>query len=169
MTRAPPYCGAFSHPRQRCGHEKCPTVPRQQKYNTARKQWQDVKQQAYQTNQGQILFITNKVEQGDVIIKHLPTEQMWIDLNTKPQTGHAFQVDQAKNMSCDMDIPGKTLSPVLPGILAGRPVVHKWCERPGEQRVMPSLKDQPAPRLQECVGNTPYIGGDANKPTRYSR
>jgi hypothetical protein len=30
------------------------------------------------------LFIINKVDQGEVTIKHCPTGQMWTDINTKP-------------------------------------------------------------------------------------
>ena len=32
-------------------------------------------------------FITDKIEQGEVKIEHLPTERMWIDVNTKPKQG----------------------------------------------------------------------------------
>lgn len=40
-------------------------------------------------------FITDKVADGDVVIKHVPTEHMWADMNTKPKQGVGYQTDQA--------------------------------------------------------------------------
>lgn len=36
--------------------------------------------------EAKFFFITDdEVDNGDVILEHLPTEQMWIDVNTKPK------------------------------------------------------------------------------------
>ncbi len=36
-------------------------------------------------------LIKDKVDWEEIIIKHCPTEQMWMDINTKPKQGAAFQ------------------------------------------------------------------------------
>eukprot|EP00804_Cyclotella_cryptica_P030825 CCRYP_015076-RA/>CCRYP_015076-RA protein AED:0.63 eAED:0.44 QI:0/-1/0/1/-1/1/1/0/196 len=48
-------------------------------------------------------FVTDKVAEGDVLIKHTPTETMWADMNTKPKQGRAFRVDRSKMMNCPED------------------------------------------------------------------
>jgi hypothetical protein len=45
-------------------------------------------------------FVTDKVADGDVIIKHTPTETMWADMNTKPKQGRAFRIDRSRMMNC---------------------------------------------------------------------
>lgn len=37
-------------------------------------------------------FIKDKVDQGEVTIKHCPTDQMWTDINTKPGQGLVYCV-----------------------------------------------------------------------------
>ena len=49
-------------------------------------------------------FVTDKVADGDVIIKHTPTETMWADMNTKPKQGRAFRIDRSKMMNCPEDL-----------------------------------------------------------------
>ena len=38
-------------------------------------------------------FVMNKVSDGDVTIKHIPTNKMWADMNTKPKQGSAYRLD----------------------------------------------------------------------------
>jgi hypothetical protein len=37
-------------------------------------------------------FIKDKVDQGEITIKHCPTKQMWTDINMKPKQGLVFRV-----------------------------------------------------------------------------
>eukprot|EP00804_Cyclotella_cryptica_P012544 CCRYP_019916-RA/>CCRYP_019916-RA protein AED:0.26 eAED:0.26 QI:0/-1/0/1/-1/0/1/0/260 len=40
-------------------------------------------------------FVTDKVADGDLVIKHTPTETMWAGMNTKPKRGRPFCGDQS--------------------------------------------------------------------------
>jgi len=55
-------------------------------------------------------FVTVKVAQGDIVIEWLPTDQMWVDVNTKPKTGIGYRRDRAMLMNCPMDIPDETMA-----------------------------------------------------------
>ena len=35
-------------------------------------------------------YIKEKVDDGEIVIEHCPTEQMWMDINTKPKQGKVF-------------------------------------------------------------------------------
>jgi hypothetical protein len=87
---------------------------------------------------GQGFFlIKDKVNQGEVTIKHCPTRQVWTDINTKPKQGLVYRVFRGHVMGIladykDSDYVGKV--PVV------SPVVL----------MLPLTKEQLA--LQECVG-----------------
>eukprot|EP00804_Cyclotella_cryptica_P016675 CCRYP_001993-RA/>CCRYP_001993-RA protein AED:0.60 eAED:0.37 QI:0/-1/0/1/-1/0/1/0/214 len=49
-------------------------------------------------------FVTDKVADGHVLIKHTPTKTMWADMNTKPKQGRAFRVDRSKMMNCPEEL-----------------------------------------------------------------
>eukprot|EP00804_Cyclotella_cryptica_P011844 CCRYP_015374-RA/>CCRYP_015374-RA protein AED:0.32 eAED:0.30 QI:0/0/0/1/1/1/3/0/311 len=53
-------------------------------------------------------FITDKVAEGDIVIKHAPTEEMWADMNTKPKQGRPFRKDWSQMMNCKEDLPAET-------------------------------------------------------------
>ncbi len=48
-------------------------------------------------------FIKDKVDQGEITIKHCPTGQMWTDINTKPKQGLAFGVFRGHVMGIPAD------------------------------------------------------------------
>jgi hypothetical protein len=82
-------------------------------------------------------FIKDKVDQGEITIKHCPTEQMWTDINTKPQQGVVFRVFRGHVMGIpadykDSDYEGKV--PLTQQIML----------------MLPLTKEQLA--SQECVG-----------------
>jgi hypothetical protein len=54
-------------------------------------------------------FITDRIHQGEVVVEYLPTEEMWIDVNTKPKQGYPFRRDRAMLMNCPVDLPDETL------------------------------------------------------------
>ena len=35
-------------------------------------------------------LVKDKIDQGDIMVEHCPTEQMWTDVNTKPKQGMVF-------------------------------------------------------------------------------
>ncbi len=81
-------------------------------------------------------FIKDKVDQGEITIKHCPTEQMWTDINTKTKQGLPFRVFRGHVMDIpadykDSDYKGKI--PLMPVVL-----------------MLPLTKEQLA--SQECVG-----------------
>ena len=41
-------------------------------------------------------FVKDKVDDGEVVIKHMPGEELWADILSKPSTGKRFFVDQSK-------------------------------------------------------------------------
>ena len=58
-------------------------------------------------------FITDRVQHGEVVVEHMPTEQMWIDVNTKPKQGRPFRVDRSAIMGCPIDLPSSIATMVL--------------------------------------------------------
>ena len=44
----------------------------------------------HKTYQGKLFFVKDKINQGNIVIKHCPTKQMWTDINTKPKQGAVF-------------------------------------------------------------------------------
>ena len=50
-------------------------------------------------------FITDKIAQGEIQVKHVPTDEMWIDSNTKPTMGRRYRVDRSHIMGCPVDLP----------------------------------------------------------------
>ena len=82
-------------------------------------------------------FITDKVEQGEAVVEYKPTEEMWIDVNTKPKCGTPYKVDRSKIMNCPIHIPDETLPK--------KPVPTTRSKR--------SVKG-----MQECVGGNGKLG-----------
>ena len=66
-------------------------------------------------------FVKDKVDQGELTIKHCPTEQMWMDINTKPKQGAVFR------LSGDMSwaSPLITMTQILqPGVISDHRIVY---------------------------------------------
>jgi hypothetical protein len=49
------------------------------------------------------IFIKDKVDSGEVTIEHKPTDEMFLDVLTKPKQGKGFRQDRAMLMNCDED------------------------------------------------------------------
>jgi hypothetical protein len=47
-------------------------------------------------------FITDKIEQGDVIVEYKPTDEIWCDVSTKPKEGAGFKKDRAMHQNCPL-------------------------------------------------------------------
>ena len=54
-------------------------------------------------------FITDIIEQGDIVVEWKPTDEMWIDINTKPKMGLPFRKDRAMLMNCPINLPDESL------------------------------------------------------------
>ena len=102
-------------------------------------------------------FIADKVSAGEIAIEHMPTEDVWIDVNTKPNEGRRFRVDRSKIMNCSIDIPDETLN----GRVEGSGVDDEPPMTTGSKgRSAPDHRSAKC-RAQECVGSqTPFCGGN---------
>jgi hypothetical protein len=54
------------------------------------------KDEAYQI---EIFFVKDCVDRGELSIEHMPTDQMWADINTKPLQGKGFRAMLAQLMN----------------------------------------------------------------------
>jgi hypothetical protein len=45
--------------------------------------------------------VKDKIDQGEIIVEHCPTEQMWTDINTKPKQGTVFREFRAQVMGIE--------------------------------------------------------------------
>lgn len=74
-------------------------------------------------------FVTDKVEQGDIVIEHVPKDEMWCNMSTKPIEGICFKTNQSKHMNCPIEVPDEmALKPKTPGVLqkvSSKPLVPK--------------------------------------------
>ena len=48
-------------------------------------------------------YVKDKIDQGEIIVEHCPTEQMWTDINTKPKQGKVFREFRAQIMGIEPD------------------------------------------------------------------
>lgn len=63
-------------------------------------------------------FIKDKVQSGEVTVKHRPMDKMWSDVLTKPKQGAGFHQDRATLMNCDVEYDDeKECSDVLSTLL----------------------------------------------------
>ena len=89
-------------------------------------------------------FITDMIEQGDVVVEWKPTDDMWIDINNKPKMGLPFRKDRAMLMNFPINLPDES----LPG------------QRGSQKSVLTVHRD--TGKLQECVGDPPVSGSRWN-------
>ena len=47
--------------------------------------------------------MSDKVAQGDIEVKHMPTDKMWIDCHTKPKQGRPWRIDRSMLMNIPED------------------------------------------------------------------
>ena len=94
-------------------------------------------------------YIKDKIDQGEIMVKHCPTEQMWSDINTKPKQGVAF---------CEFRVQVMGIEPDYCDVVYAK-LIHVWTpENPvASQGMSPGRPMLPVPRtdgmtLQECVG-----------------
>lgn len=119
-------------------------------------------------------FITDRIEQGDVTVEWLPTDKMWVDINTKPKTGLPYRRDRAMMMNCPIDLPDETIVSRAPPSMKATVQQEGWIARSSDNNKgsdtakTPSVNATKRPvricdakhasRLQECVGSASIYG-----------
>ena len=94
---------------------RCIKIIRAQYYLTTTERCQAVN---VQSTSKPSFFITDRIEHGDMVVEWLPTDKMWVDINTKPKAGAGFRRDRAVMMNFPVELPDETLvSRKLAGIL----------------------------------------------------
>ena len=48
-------------------------------------------------------LVKDKIDQGELSIEYMPTDQMWSDVNTKPKQGRQFRVLRSELMNVPVD------------------------------------------------------------------
>eukprot|EP00956_Cyclotella_meneghiniana_P042119 scaffold248363_cov77-Cyclotella_meneghiniana.AAC.2 len=56
-------------------------------------------------------FVKDKVDSGEVVIKHMPGEELWADVLSKPSTGKRFFVDRSKLQNVAVHWVDESLEP----------------------------------------------------------
>lgn len=57
-------------------------------------------------------FVKDKVDDGEIKSEYLPTEEMWIDMHSKPSQGIRFERDRSKRQNVPVHWPDETISPM---------------------------------------------------------
>jgi hypothetical protein len=95
-------------------------------------------------------FVKDKVDDGEVKIEHLPTEQMWIDMHSKPSQGIRFETDRSVLQNVPVHWPDETLpgSPTTnDASLSPQECVRSHAQKPQrlQQNVAPKKLARPGP------------------------
>ncbi len=80
-------------------------LPGQPERNSLKKKWEIFMQEENGTHEYQILFIKDRVENGEVAIEFCPTKEMVADLFTKPLQGQVFWKFRSMIMNINPAIP----------------------------------------------------------------
>jgi hypothetical protein len=82
-------------------------------------------------------FVKDKVNDGEVKIEHLPTEQMWIDMHSKPSQGIRFETDRSALQNVPVHWPDETLPGSLTtndGSLSPQECVRSHAQKPQKKQ-----------------------------------
>ncbi len=104
-------------------------------------------------------LIKDKVDREEITIKHCPTEQMWMDINTKPKQGAAFRAFRGHVMGIPADYNDASFATRC----NFRPL--NWISEPVS--MLPIPKDRVA--TQECVGEQVTNKESAYEYARYCK
>eukprot|EP00804_Cyclotella_cryptica_P028413 CCRYP_014199-RC/>CCRYP_014199-RC protein AED:0.39 eAED:0.39 QI:0/-1/0/1/-1/1/1/0/426 len=113
-------------------------------------------------------FVTDKVADGDVVIKHTPTETMWADMNTKPKQGRAFCIDRSYMMNCPEELDQDNFAQdgrKVMGVSTGEDYGddgHTDGSTPTQKTHVPHVTNEKRvswESSQECVGSGRKLGG----------
>jgi hypothetical protein len=102
------------------------------------------------THQGNVFFIKDRIDSGEMRVEHRPAEKMWADVLTKSLQGTAFRQMHAKLMNCKVNYEEDEVA--FEQIMAK--AKHARRAIPATGRV---TEQGPTQALQECVGGSQYI------------
>ena len=66
-----------------------------------------VKFEENKTHQVMVFFVKDCVDRGELTVEHMPTDQMWSNINTKPLQGKGFHVMRSQLMNVAENSDGK--------------------------------------------------------------
>ncbi len=97
-------------------------------------------------------FVKDKIDAGEILIKHCPTKSMWADALTKPKQGRAFREMRKIIMNID-DENSKITKKISKSVSRKEPKLHTVNYDQSKNKKQPILNHQSeAKGLQECVG-----------------
>ncbi len=99
-------------------------------------------------------YVKDKFDQGEIVVQHCPTEQMWTDINTKPKQGSTFCEFRTQMMGIKQDYNDKIYSKV---IHIRPPEALSRANQSSRPTIATTNSASPVPQLdretpQECVG-----------------
>jgi hypothetical protein len=102
-------------------------------------------------------YVKDKIDQGEIIVEHCPTEQMWTDINTKPKQGAVFREFRAQMMGIEPDYNDAFYQNRIYIRPPDSPVGFRAPIPTGEPIMSPGRTMLPVPQTnsvasQECVG-----------------
>ena len=111
-------------------------------------------------------FIKDRIDSGDLEVKYCPTEDMWVDVLTKPKQGAPFKKDRSKLMNVSIEYNddeerGKTHPLLLPKEDVETPNKVTWT-----QNLVKTLSPAKGRRHRSVLGNV--TNGIIRNP-KYSR
>jgi hypothetical protein len=99
-------------------------------------------------------FITDKIEQGEIIVEYKPTGEMWCDVSTKPKEGTPFKKDRAMHQNCLLDWPDEVAMTLQPaGVHPTKPAEVLCNQTPSIPNISAKTDNRVKFCLQECVGD----------------
>jgi len=109
-------------------------------------------------------LVKDRVESGDLEIRHAPTEEMWSDLLTKPQQGMLYKRMKAELMNCDVNYNDelerkKTHPKLLPQAVEGIPQAYaSLLTKSGVTKASQARTDNPTvSAVTKRVANVPPL------------
>jgi len=102
-------------------------------------------------------FIKDRIDTGELKVTHCPTEEMWVDVLTKPLQGRAFRLMRSKLMNCSVDYEDQEVSEEKSPKVA---LANMGKEKSSKPRPVTGRVSCQAPTqtLQECVGKPRLLG-----------
>eukprot|EP00804_Cyclotella_cryptica_P026975 CCRYP_021075-RB/>CCRYP_021075-RB protein AED:0.60 eAED:0.34 QI:0/-1/0/1/-1/0/1/0/236 len=108
-------------------------------------------------------LVAEKVANGELKIKHVPTDKMWADVNTKPKQGLGFRIDRSHLMNCDVNFGQKVESDegdMMDAASTSRTPQPKECDNTLPQNTSgDKVRHISWADAQECVGSARQLGG----------
>lgn len=108
-------------------------------------------------------YVKDKIDQGEIVVEHCPTDQMWTDINTKPKQGAIFREFRGQVMGIESDYNDANYQDRIYVRPPDSPVGFHVSEPTDKPIGSPCKTMLPVPRSdgvasQECVEGNPPDG-----------